>query len=335
MSQGPLFADARGLWWPVAFSRDLGRDLGSRPLSVVLAKSALALFRDREGKAHALLDRCPHRGVKLSLGLVGEDGCLECPYHGWRFAGDGACKLVPFNPTAKRERLGATALPTVEGGGLIWVFADESAGKEDPRVQAGPTIPEWLERRDLRRREVEFVWRCHWTRLVENMLDVPHLPFVHRRSIGRSLGASVDRPINQHLIEHDDGFTLYWDARGGLDLEDPQARAGLPFLSWIRPCTSVLELSGPQGSYRQHLMSVPGAEGETRLLLVSTRRFKLAVDLWLRPFFDRYETRVVHEDQLTVESSDPVIVPPAGDERSVASDEATLRFRKWYGQRTG
>ena len=147
--------------------------------------------------------------------------------------------------------------------------------------------------------------------------------------------ASVDRPINQHLIEQDDGFTLYWDARGDLDLEDPQARAGLPFLSWIRPCTSVLELSGPQGSYRQHLMSVPGAEGETRLLLVSTRRFKLAVDLWLRPFFDRYETRVVHEDQLTVESSDPVVVPPAGDERSVASDEATLRFRKWYGQRTG
>jgi phenylpropionate dioxygenase-like ring-hydroxylating dioxygenase large terminal subunit len=49
----------------------------------------LERFHDGVG---ALLDRCPHRGVALSLGTI-TDGCLACPFHGWRFGADAEIKL--------------------------------------------------------------------------------------------------------------------------------------------------------------------------------------------------------------------------------------------------
>jgi hypothetical protein len=40
--------------------------------------------------------------------------------------------------------------------------------------------------------------------------------------------------------------------------------------------------------------------------------------------------RIAAQDQAVVESSDPPEVPPAGEERSVGTDRATLHFRKYY-----
>lgn len=320
---GSLFGDIRRNWVPATFARRLRVE----PLAVDVGGVALALFRDGHGRARALIDRCPHRGVRLSLGRVA-DGCLECPYHGWRFAGDGACALVPFNHEAKREQLAAVAVPTVERGGLIWVFTDETADADDPQVGAGPKIPEHLERTDMRRREVEFRWACHWTRLAENMLDVPHLPFVHRRTIGRGMAT---RTVVQRIEPTEFGFLLRWVVSHG----DPPADAFTgdepePWLQWWQPSISVLDLPSPIGEYRQHLFSVPGKPGETRLLVVSTRRYRLGLDRLLKPALDWFEDRIVNEDQLVIESSDPQIVPEPGVEASVGTDVATLRFRKWY-----
>ena len=56
------------------------RELGTRPLARTLQGTPLVLFRDGRGRPAALLDRCPHRNVPLSLGRV-RDGQLECNYH--------------------------------------------------------------------------------------------------------------------------------------------------------------------------------------------------------------------------------------------------------------
>src|SRR5258706_16324950 len=55
-------------WFIVAQSRDLGAE----PKPTMLMGMPLVLFRDGEGKAGALLDRCPHRNIPLSLGSVQE-----------------------------------------------------------------------------------------------------------------------------------------------------------------------------------------------------------------------------------------------------------------------
>src|SRR5262245_20037720 len=78
-------------WYPATPSEALKQ----RPVGITLMDTPIALFRDRDGTAHALLDRCAHRNVPLSLGRVHDDGCLECAYHGWRFDGTGTCRAVP------------------------------------------------------------------------------------------------------------------------------------------------------------------------------------------------------------------------------------------------
>src|SRR6478752_2902657 len=126
----------QGSWTPVALSRELG----GKPRAVTVAGVAIALFRDGQGHPGALADQCPHRGVSLSLGRVAQDGCLECPFHGWRFRADGACAAVPLCalPESKGRLLGARAFAVAERGGLIWLYTGE-------RAEAGePTVPQDL-----------------------------------------------------------------------------------------------------------------------------------------------------------------------------------------------
>jgi phenylpropionate dioxygenase-like ring-hydroxylating dioxygenase large terminal subunit len=313
----PLFGDAAELWFPAEHARRLG----SKPRQVWVAGEAIALFRDHQGRAHALLDRCPHRGVALSLGQVREDGCLECPFHGWRFAGDGACTKVPLNPEAKRERLGVQALPTIERGGMVWVFTGSEPSDE-------PRVPEWLERSDLRRRIQEVVFDCHWTRAMENMLDTPHLPWVHRRTIGRGMLPNEDATMRLHIDPREYGYHLTWEVSGQPQLPADQQ----PWLEWQRPCAMVLNLDSPLGEYRQHVFCVPGKPDQTRMLIVSSRKLVAALDIPAWFAMSWFEDRILSEDKAVVESSRPKQVPPAAEERSVATDEPTLVFRKWYGQ---
>jgi len=58
----------------------------------------LVTFKDSNDKITALENVCPHRGAKLSDGIV-KNGCIECPYHGWKFDSDG--RLVSVQPPKK------------------------------------------------------------------------------------------------------------------------------------------------------------------------------------------------------------------------------------------
>ena len=65
-------------WHPVCDAHDLLY----APKPVQVLGEDLVLWRDLQGKAQALIDQCPHRGARLSLGQVCQ-GALQCAYHGW------------------------------------------------------------------------------------------------------------------------------------------------------------------------------------------------------------------------------------------------------------
>src|SRR5919199_1096219 len=116
-------------YWYVAC---LSADLRAKPIARTVLGQPLVLFRDSGGAPSALLDRCPHRNVPLSLGRV-RDGCLECRYHGWRFDGDGACRAVP-GLADEPDRRARHALPfsAVEQDGLVWVWLEGDPGQHRP-----------------------------------------------------------------------------------------------------------------------------------------------------------------------------------------------------------
>lgn len=161
-------------WYVLARSEALGQ----RPLAVTLMGAPLVLFRDGEGQPHALLDRCPHRNVPLSMGRVCE-GQLECAYHGWRFDGEGACRRVPGLAGAPEARgRQVPRHPVIEQQGFIWVY-----GVALPPGEAPKGAPYRFPHADDRayttvRHTVEAAGSVH--AVIENALDVPHTAFLHR-----------------------------------------------------------------------------------------------------------------------------------------------------------
>ncbi|MBL8683038.1 MAG: aromatic ring-hydroxylating dioxygenase subunit alpha [Myxococcales bacterium] len=295
-------------WTPVALSSELR----GRPLAVTVAATDVVLFRDAKGVASALIDRCPHRSVKLSLGRV-EDGCLTCPFHGWKFAGDGACTDVPWHPEAKRDALGATPLPTRELGGMLWIY---TAIDEQPRDEPSP--PAEVLAPDVRLFGESFEWRAHWTRAVENMVDDSHLPFVHPNSIGRGMRRSRDATLALDVEEHPWG----WSWRAVVDgvAAEWSAELRLPNVSLLRIP------AGPGKSLGICFAAVPVDGERARILQLGYRSFlrSPAFD-WI---FRAINRRVLGEDKAIVESSPVGPVPHASAEASVATDVVGLRFRK-------
>jgi len=112
-------------WAPIAASDELA---GGHIVEALFEGRSLALWRDSAGAAHAWPNRCPHRGVLLSLGTVDGDS-LVCRYHGWRFSGaDGRCTRIPAHPgLAPPASVRIEALALREAAGLIWCSNDPEA----------------------------------------------------------------------------------------------------------------------------------------------------------------------------------------------------------------
>ncbi len=159
----------RRWWYPACESSELGR----APLALTLMDEPVVLFRDRDRVAHALVDRCPHRNVPLSMGRVHADGTLQCGYHGWRFDGDGRCRAIPG-----RDGVGsrdADARRVCEQDGMVWLWgsATEPPSRPPfalPDLGAGRGVGQVVFRRDI---------DCTLHASLENALDVPHTAFLH------------------------------------------------------------------------------------------------------------------------------------------------------------
>ncbi len=163
-------------WYAACQSDDLD---GKHPLPRMVLGLPLVLFRDEDGRAAALLDRCPHRNVPLSLGSV-DGGELKCRYHGWRFDCDGRLKAIPglpiVNAAAELDMPGRRCLsfPVIERDGYVWVWAQPARPPStEPFALAQCRWPGYLTLRWVG--DVEGT--LHST--LENILDVPHTSFLH------------------------------------------------------------------------------------------------------------------------------------------------------------
>jgi phenylpropionate dioxygenase-like ring-hydroxylating dioxygenase large terminal subunit len=283
-------------------------------LPLVIAGERIVLFRDAAGKACALIDRCPHRGVALSLGRV-RDGIVECPFHGWQFDGSGANCHVPWNPEAKKERLGATALPVRELAGLLWLHTGFAPTGE-------PQPSESLLRPGVVLTAQSTMWNTHWTRAMENMLDSPHLPFVHKATIGRFVAPHIDKRMDLSWTGTDYG------ARIENTIEGRETSARLDYRS---PNAMELFIDFRGRLFRMIAVCQPVDDEHTRLTIITVRDFARWRGLdW---YFRRANRKIANEDKAILETSDPVEVPPAAQEKSVRTDAPTLAFRKLYFER--
>lgn len=160
-------------WWVAAFSDEVGGQLLGR----WLLDTPVLLYRTSAGRAVAIEDRCPHRSAPLSLGCLRGDN-VECGYHGFTFAPDGACVRVPSMasvPSALRVR----SFPVTEQFPFIWVYL----GDPD-RLSSVPPAPvlDWTEDKSFSFVKGRMKWAVNYMLLKENVLDLTHFGYVHAKS---------------------------------------------------------------------------------------------------------------------------------------------------------
>jgi phenylpropionate dioxygenase-like ring-hydroxylating dioxygenase large terminal subunit len=177
----------RNQWYVVLESKEVK---ANRPVGVTRLGEKLVFWRDAQGKVSCMRDLCPHLGALLSQGKV-NGNAIACPFHGFEFDQTGQCSYLPAvgrNGTIPKA-LKVGSYPTFEAHDFIWIFWG------DPALAL--TGPKWFEDIDSSFSHAGFheVWPVHYSRMVENQLDVVHLPFVHHNTIGRGNRTVVEGPI--------------------------------------------------------------------------------------------------------------------------------------------
>jgi phenylpropionate dioxygenase-like ring-hydroxylating dioxygenase large terminal subunit len=174
-------------WYAILESKEVKK---GKLIGLTRMGEQMVAWRNDKGEAAVMVDKCPHRGVALSKSVL-IDECIQCPFHGFKYDTSGACKLVPANGTGTEppKALRARSYPVREEHGFIYIWWGEPLD-EYPPVPWFESIPDTMVYATIRDH-----WANHYSRAIENQLDVVHLPFVHHNTIGRGNRTLVNGPI--------------------------------------------------------------------------------------------------------------------------------------------
>ena len=161
-------------WYAAGFPDEIGRKLLSR----TFLDEKVVLFRREDGGLVALEDRCAHRRLPLSAGkLLGD--AVQCGYHGLVYDCSGACIKVPGQvevaPGARVRRY-----PLVERFHYVWIWMG------DPEKADEALLPDYsrLALPELGRHRIGLHVEGNYQLIVDNLLDLSHLPYVHGTTTG-------------------------------------------------------------------------------------------------------------------------------------------------------
>ena len=186
ISEVPAFRD---FWYPIGYSHEIG----DSPTPFTIFGEDYVAWRAGNGFVAAARDECPHRAARLSQGWL-TDGCLVCPYHGWRFDGSGTVVEIPAADPGLPipPRAHADMVLAAERYGLVWVCVGM------PRAGI-PELPEAEDPEFVLIHELMEVWGASAPRIIDNALDVSHVAWVHRNSVG----SSANPRLSDFKVERD------------------------------------------------------------------------------------------------------------------------------------
>ncbi len=320
----------RDHWYALLESREVP---AGRPVGVTRLDRRMVFWRGPDGVVRCVHDCCCHRGASLAAGEL-RGGGLACPFHGFVHQGDGRVSLIPANGRAAPvgDQYRVEAWPVREAHGFIWLWFGEDR-EELPPLPFFEDLAEpgwsWGSAVDD--------WPIHYTRAMENQLDVVHLPFVHRRSIGRGVGTVVHGPLVRQQ-----GVSIRFWVQNVQD--DGQVVAKRPDQIGQEDAGVELEFRfgnvwqnklGPK--FRVMLAFVPVDADNTRIYLRVYQRF-VTVPLiaglvnWVANIFN---LRILREDKAVVLTQQPRRTHLKMGEKLIPGDMPIVAFRRYRAERLG
>lgn len=322
----------RDCWYGVG----VATSFSERPHVIRFLGDELVGRRDASGSIVLADNRCAHRGCRLSGGWT-DKGDLVCPYHGWRYGSDGACRHIPALRPEESIPAGARihTYRTQEKYGVVWAWI--------PGVEPEPTyeieqIPELDGMHHHPRADIRYLFKGHFTRTIENGIDPVHAPFLHGKSVGK-VGPNADLTYPDFdvvkgeriaksrfpvKVERISGVVRFF-LKGEPDTIYKEFR-------FIYPNVTVPLNRFGRLEFASVLAHIPYSAKETLVEATNWRNFLRSTPLMTR-WFDRETAKtglqILVEDNSIVEDQSPRVVRYRGsNEVLIKSDGLVLEFRK-------
>ena len=317
MIDDPVLAED---WHPVALVSDLS---AGGPVAARLLGEDIVLWRAGD-EYLAWRDLCVHRGTRLSLGRVVKGSSLECPYHGWTYAPDGRCVLMPAHPEqTPPAKACVKAYRAAVRHGVVWVTLGGGASSV-------PTFDLMEDGRHNVLMSGPYRVRASGPRIVENFLDVGHFPFVHEGILG-------DR-ARPEIADYEATVTPEGVLATGVKVFQPD-----PYGTGHGSTVTY--------TYRVHRPLVASfikhGEHSFGMLLAVTPHDAVDSSAWMWQAMDyepeasmiEFQDRIFAQDRPILESQRPELLPlDLQAELHLRSDRTAIAYRRWLrelGVRTG
>ncbi len=313
----------KNFWYAVEFSDAIT----SIPKRLTVLNQDLAIYRTHTQQVVAMQDLCVHRGTALSGGWV-EGECIVCPYHGWVYQSDGNCIHIPANPIDAPipNRAKVQAYPVEEKYGWVWIFMGDLPEAERPAI---PDLP-YFDDSSLKSLHGDFLWHTHYSRVIENLLDIAHVPFVHAGAFGnREQPQVAEFAVENHPMGAGTTVMLNASPPKGIwsFLAPKQPSTVKTRTAFFMPNITLLEVYLSFGKLIVYNSHVPINSSTTVSKWINFRSF--FTGNWADGDARKRVLKIFQQDQGIVESQRPQIVPyDLSAELHVQSDALQVEYRK-------
>lgn len=287
----------KNYWYPVAPSWQVG----DAPIGITRLGEQIVLWRDRDGGLHALEDRCPHRGARLSLGWnLGER--VACWYHGVEVDGGGTVQRVPAVSACPLEgQKCVKSYPVQQRAGAIFLWFGDEAHPE-PAALVLPA--ELADDQQYSRFLCMSHWKCNYQYAIDNVMDPMHGAYLHATSHSMAEG---DKQADMRVRKTDTG--LFFEKVGQRDVNFDWVEIGETGTIWMRLEIPYNKKFGPGGSFGIVGMATPVDEHHCQAYFWRTRKVTgWQRDAWRFLYRNRLEGLhwdVLEQDRYVLESLAP------------------------------
>ena len=315
-------------WYPICTSEELE---AAQPLRTQVMGLRFVAFHGADGKPCVLSDTCVHRGGSLGKGKV-VDGCVACPYHGWRFAGDGKCQLVPSLEAGAKPpaRAKVDSYPVQEKYGIVFAFLGDL-----PEQERSP-LYEIEEYEDPAWRASEIMILeidCFYERSMENGVDPIHNEFVHPvQGSPQPIPGSIEHPETtwgSGVVGNYTELGKKMSDEEGMRSDPKVLNAG----TWHHgPNTLITWITFAKNTgLHQYFFEAPVDGDKTKIYFINMRSFRL--DAESDDVIREANLRVTTEDIAILENLHPIRTPATRTrEILTAGDKAIVRYRDYLDE---